>query len=158
MKFVGKCLCGAIQFTGALKEPCAHACHCGLCRRQLGAPSLTTALQGPPEYTRGQDRVTTYPSTQWGERCFCSVCGTNLFHNAPGFGYYGVSAGVLDDETRAALTMDKEIYVDSKPQYYNLEGDHPRLTEAEFLASLGMGGGGGGEDDTSIEEEETTKP
>lgn len=96
--------------------------------------------QGPPEITQGADMLTTYKSSEWGERCFCSKCGTNLFTNAPDYGYFGVSAGVLEDEDQKKLSMNEEIFIDKKPSYYSLEGGGwPRLTEAEFQERISGG-------------------
>jgi hypothetical protein len=44
------------------------------------------------------------------------------------------SVGSFDDA--AAFTLSGEIYIDHKPSGYTLAGDHPRLTEAEFLAKF----------------------
>lgn len=45
-------------------------------------------------------------------------------------------SGPFDDQTR--FTLAGEIYIDEKPPTYSLVGDHPRLTGAEFLASIGQ--------------------
>lgn len=45
-----------------------------------------------------------------------------------------LSVGALDDS--APFTLAGEIYIDEKPDFYDLAGDHPRMTGAEFLASL----------------------
>ena len=105
-----------------------------MCRRWTGSGgSMTLGLEGPPEITTGQDLIKTYQSSEWGERCFCGTCGTNLFTNAPTYGYYGVSAGVLgclkkDEEANdnaqtkqqlEQLELDEELFVDKKPSFYN---------------------------------------
>eukprot|EP00977_Amphora_coffeiformis_P026695 scaffold29073_cov184-Amphora_coffeaeformis.AAC.4 len=137
MTVPGKCLCGAIQFTITPKELHAHACHCNMCRTWTGsAGSMTVACQEPPEFSQGKDLLTTFKSSEWGERCFCSKCGSSLFTNAPGFGYFGVGAGVLDNEDQSKLSLNEEIFIDKKPAYYCFQGDHPKLTEAEFLAKF----------------------
>jgi len=137
----GKCLCGAIQFTVMPKTNAlnAHVCHCDMCRRHSGSASMTMACQGPPTITSGENLVTSYKSSEWGQRSFCATCGTHLFVNAPSFGYYGVSAGSLDLEHHSKLNLEKELYIDKKPAFYELAGDHTKLTEAEFLAMLSGG-------------------
>lgn len=143
MKLAGKCLCGAVQFALTPKNLNVHVCHCDMCRCWTGGASMTLGLEGPPGFTAGKDVVTTYKSSDWGERCFCSKCGTNLFTNSPDYGYFGVSAGALDKEAHAKLQMDEEIFIDKKPHFYSFAGERPRLTEAEFLARIS---GGSGED------------
>ena len=107
-----------------------------MCRRWSGVASLVVGLEAPPEITLGKELLSVYKSSDWGERCFCKNCGANLFHNAPQFDYYGVSAGALDNEYESKLTMDREIFIDKKPAFYSFEGDRPKLTEAEFNAMI----------------------
>lgn len=136
MKIPGKCLCGAIQFMVTPKTLHTHICHCSMCRTWAGSLTMTVGLEGPPEFRSGEDLVTTYKASEWGERCFCKTCGTNLFQNAPGFNYFGVSAGVLTEEDQAKLSIDQEIFIDKKPAYYSFEGGQPKLTEAQFNAQF----------------------
>ena len=149
MKVAGKCLCGAIQFMVKPKNLEAHACHCGICRRWAGSPTLTIACDGPPEFKSPEmkELMSVYKSSEWGERTFCSKCGTTLFTNAPGFGYYGLSVGALEDGEQTGVCLHEELYIDKKPTFYDFGGDRPRLTEAEFLAR--MSGGDGEEGETS---------
>ena len=156
----GKCLCGSIQFVVTPTDYHTHACHCSMCRRwSSGSPTFTVGCTGPPEVLQGEQNLTTYQSSEYGERSFCKVCGSNLFHGAPSFGYYGVSAGVFDEDSDLVqkLTMDQELFIDKKPAYYGLEDmKQTKMTEAEFLAMIhsggddgeggGADGGGGGED------------
>jgi hypothetical protein len=41
--------------------------------------------------------------------------------------------GTFDDQP--AFKLSGEIYIDEKPPAYELAGDHPRMTGAEFMAS-----------------------
>ncbi|NND71473.1 MAG: GFA family protein, partial [Rhodothermales bacterium] len=42
----------------------------------------------------------------------------------------------LDDAN--GLTLEREIFIDRKPDSFQLAGDHVRLTEAETLAMYGV--------------------
>jgi len=118
----------------------ADVCHCDMCRRHSGSVSMTIACEGPPIFILGEEIMTTYKSSEWGERCFCSKCGTHLFVNSPGFGYYGVAVGALDNKEHSSkVHLDKEIFIDKKPDFYSFAGERPRLTEAEFLAMMVSG-------------------
>lgn len=55
-----------------------------------------------------------------------------MFVTAPSFGYYGVSAGVIDDEHSSSLEMDSEVFIDKKPTFYSFVGERQRMTEEEF--------------------------
>jgi hypothetical protein len=129
----GRCLCGAVQFNFEPAEPEIDACHCTMCRRWGGGPGLSIKSAGPPKIT-GADHVVVYQSSEWGQREFCKVCGSHLFFSAPSAGYFGVSAGTLDD--LSGLSFTTEIFIDYKPDNYDFANDTKRLTEAEFLAML----------------------
>lgn len=137
MALMGKCLCGAVRFTAASAEPHFHACHCGTCRRWTGGgPMLATRAQGV-EF-EGAEHLERYDSSDWAERGFCRKCGTNLFYFLKPAQQYILSLGAFEDA--GTFELAGEIYVDRKPAYYALAGDHERLTEAEFLARISPGG------------------
>lgn len=138
MNLSGKCLCGSIQFTLIPKDNMdAHVCHCSYCRRWTGGISMTLTCQHMPTFQKGKALLKTYKSSEWGERCFCSNCGTNLFVNCPKYGYYGVCPGTLEDNDQAKLKLAGEIFIDKKPAFYNFAGnDWKKMTEAEFHASV----------------------
>lgn len=132
-KRTGRCLCGTVSFAFQPAEPEVDACHCAMCRRWGGGPGLSVKAAGPPEVD-GADHVATFQSSAWGQRMFCKTCGSHLFYSAPSVGYFGVSAGTLDDLTGLALTT--EIFIDRKPDLYSFANATVRLTEAEFLAMV----------------------
>ena len=131
----GRCLCGAVRFTATDVDPHIHACHCGMCRRWSGGPGMAVSV-GSLAF-EADDHVRVYASSPWAERGFCDACGTNLFYRIKEGGMTMAWAGTLDDAS--ALELAGEIYVDEKPAFYDLAGDHPRQTGEEFLASIGMG-------------------
>jgi hypothetical protein len=65
-----------------------------------------------------------------------------LFVTAPSHGYYGVSAGAIQEEYSADMIMDSEVFIDKKPDFYSFVGDQKRITEAEFLAMISGGNEG----------------
>ena len=131
----GRCLCGAVGIKGTV-ETHAHACHCGTCRRWSGGPALSA--RAVDVTFSGEAHIKAYPSSDWAERGFCTECGTNLFYRMRDGSMTVVWLGTVDDVSD--FTLGGEIYVDKKPEFYALAGDHPRQTAAEFEASLGEGG------------------
>lgn len=129
----GSCLCGAVSFTATGVQTHVHACHCSTCRNWSGAAALAASVEAIT--INGEDNVTRYRSSDWAERGFCSKCGSNLFYHLIDPDQYIVWSGTFDDQTPFKLTG--EIYIDEKPQGYDFAGDHPRLTGAEFMASMG---------------------
>jgi hypothetical protein len=132
----GRCLCGAVTFR-ATPEPHVHACHCGMCRRWGGGPFLGVNC-GPEVAFEGGQQVTRHRSSDWAERGFCAKCGTHLFYFFVPKPVYVMPSGLFDDQS--GLTLEGEIYIDRKPDYYAFAGERKRQTEAEFLRSIGAGG------------------
>lgn len=129
----GKCLCGAVSFTATDVDPHSHACHCSMCRRWAGSPFMVTNV-GEVTF-EGEENIGRYESSDWGQRGFCKQCGSNLFYYFKPQDQYSMAVGAFEQQP---FELGTEIYVDQKPEGYSFAGDHPRLTEKEFLASLGI--------------------
>lgn len=126
----GKCICGAVEIK--LKVPAAtvDACHCGTCVRWGGSAYLSTRMA--EDFTiEGEEHVTRYRSSTWAERGFCSRCGTHLLFRYLPADKTSFSPGLFPDA--ASFSLQEEIFIDSKPGYYDYAGDRPRLTEAEVM-------------------------
>lgn len=134
MGMKGRCLCGAVRYVAESVDLDAHSCHCTMCTTWSGGPSLS--LTAGSVRFEGEENIARYQSSTWAERGFCRVCGTNLFYKLQQPEQYMLCFGTLADKTQVRLAS--EIYVDEKPSTYAFVGDHPRMTGAEFLASIGM--------------------
>lgn len=134
MQRTGKCLCGAVRYTAELSASELAACHCGMCRRWTGGPFLSVGSSDVR--WEGEDYITTYRSSSWAERGFCSVCGSTLFYRVTAAGSHQgrehVAFGTLDDQL--GFDMILEFFIDQKPEGYAFAGDRKRLTEEEVLA------------------------
>ena len=131
----GRCLCGNVTFVATEVDRHIHACHCAICRSWSGAPALSAEVGGVT--FSGTQYIKRYSSSEWAERGFCTQCGSNLFYHLKGTDRYIMCCGAFDDAEQFTLTG--EIYIDEKPQGYNFAGDHPRMTGAEFMASIADG-------------------
>lgn len=78
------------------------------------------------------DALKWYDSSEWARRGFCSQCGASLLYNLKGTEFYAVSSGCID--MPADMAIGQEGFIDEKPDFYNLAGEHPRLTGAEAIA------------------------
>ncbi len=134
MSATGKCLCGSVTYSVSSVNHEFHSCHCGMCRRWGGGPAMATQVDGVQ--FEGADHIQRYQSSDWAERGFCRQCGTNLFYYLKPQDQYMMWVGTFDDQSQFRLVG--EIYIDAKPDGYQFSGDHPKQTEAEFLASIGM--------------------
>ncbi len=122
-KHTGQCLCGAIKFeiTGEMAAP--HACHCSQCVRQTGHFNASTQVKRS-EFKFLEDRgLKWYKSSDFAQRGFCSECGTAIFWDDGG-DMVNFSVGSLDQPT--GLKIVSHIFVDEKPDYYDLEDDLPK--------------------------------
>ena len=134
MTMTGRCLCGAVSYKAEGVKTEHHACHCGMCRKWGGGPAFAAVVESI-EF-EGEEQIGHYDSSDWAERCFCKNCGTSLYYRLKESGHIVVWVGTFDDQSPFRLVG--EIYVDHKPGGFDFAGDHPRMTEREFLESLGM--------------------
>lgn len=129
----GRCLCGGVRYQLETAKREVDVCHCGMCRRWSSGPFIAFGHEGTIAF-EGAENVGVYKSSEWAERAFCKVCGSPLYYHLLGSGFYALSAGTLDDQSR--LTLSQQIFIDEKPPYYDFANDTPRLTGAEFIAAF----------------------
>ncbi|UXX82672.1 GFA family protein [Roseovarius pelagicus] len=136
MSRTGSCLCGTVSYVMNARPAHTGACHCSMCRKWSGGVYL--GLQTPPDglTITGAEAVTTFTSSEWAERAFCSKCGSSLYYRvtAPGphQGTYHVALGTLDDSDGIDLT--EEIFIDEKPDGYRFAQETKTMTGAEVFA------------------------
>ena len=135
----GSCLCGAVKFTAHGEPLEIDACHCGMCRRQTGGGAYVAAqFKGGVTIDQGE-QLSWYKGSDWGERGFCSTCGSAVAWRLQQFpDKLGVSLGAVDDTTD--LKIEAHIFTDSGPDYYKIPNDIPHKTGAqvmeEFMAKM----------------------
>ena len=128
-----QCLCGATQFDVDLMNYQVHVCHCSLCRRQSSGLLMSIDVEPSSLVFQKQDQLGIFKASEWGERGFCKQCGTTLFWRMQDHGYCNINVFALD-ELPKELTLDMEIYIDNKPDFYSLSQPTKKLTEAEVVA------------------------
>jgi len=128
----GKCMCGAVSYVATDVQTHVHACHCSMCRQWSGGPALAASV-GSVTF-QGEENITRFDSSDWAERGFCAICGSNLFYHLKEADSYIMWTGSFEDQSQFKLAG--EIYIDEKPGGYNFAGDHPRQTGEEFLAAM----------------------
>ncbi len=136
MSVTGGCLCGAVRYTVERKPKEAGACHCQMCRKISGGVYIAFRLSESEVTFEGKDHIARYASSPWAERCFCKLCGGNLFYHVladgPFKGNHHIGLGTLDDPS--GVPMVSEIYIDQKPDSYAFTGDLHQMTQAEIEA------------------------
>ena len=86
----------------------------------------------------GREQVTSYASSDWAERAFCSKCGSNLWYRFTPTDHYSFTAGLftLDSE----LALEQQIFVDEKPGFYDFAQKTPMKTGADIIAEASAQG------------------
>ena len=127
----GQCLCGKVSVSTQQPVTDISVCHCGMCRKWNGAPFMSVDC-GSDISISGEDYISRYASSEWGDRCFCRECGTHLFYYLKPANQYYVSVALFGETKESRLTM--QIYTDCKPDYYHFAEKTPMLTEQDILA------------------------
>ncbi|MFG5380406.1 GFA family protein [Yoonia sp. R2-816] len=127
----GSCLCGACRFTATPVGPFANVCHCAMCRRWTGGMYMAVDCGSSVRFA-DTDALGSYKGSEWGERLFCTVCGSSLVWQMQDGTGQGVSMHAFDDPAQFALK--NQWFIDKKPDNYALVNDTRCLTEAECIA------------------------
>ncbi|MBK4214483.1 GFA family protein [Paracoccus caeni] len=113
-EFTGKCLCGAVSFSGRWADVNLRACHCGQCRRWSGHYWAAASV----ETLDITGEVRWYRSSKEAQRGFCPTCGSSLFWKPDGAELPEVAAGAI--EAPSGLALSGHIYVADKGDYYQI--------------------------------------
>ena len=65
---------------------------------------------------KNEQAVTTYLSSAWASRGFCSQCGTHLFYWVDQDNQYFIPVGIFEGDID--FEFARQIYIDQKPDYY----------------------------------------
>lgn len=126
----GSCLCGAIEVT-TLDQANVDVCHCTTCRRWGSGPMLAVHC-GSDVVFGGKQKPSTYQSSDWAERGFCSTCGTHLFYHLFSPDEYVLSAGLF--QQGVSFEMSSQIFIEQKPDYYDFANETPTMTGEQAFA------------------------
>ncbi len=70
-------------------------------------------------------KPSTFRSSEWAERGFCSGCGTHLFYHLLQSNEYILPAGLFQEQN---FKLTNEIFIDEKPGFYELRNETRKLT------------------------------
>jgi len=129
----GQCVCGVTRFEVELKNHDVHVCHCSICRRQTSGVIMTIDIKQESLKFIQKNHLSIYNSSEWGERGFCNVCGTNLFWRTKDQSYCNINVFALKVQPED-LSLDMQIYIDNKPNFYNFENETKKMTEDQVIA------------------------
>ena len=138
----GGCLCGAVQYEVTQQPDDSMSsigyCHCRMCQKALGGLfAYFVVFSGPNigetfKFTRGEPKY--YRSSEWGERGFCSECGTPLVMRD--LDSFGVMIGSLDHPE--VFPPKSHSGIESQVPWLKIDDGLPRWTTEDdpyFIAA-----------------------
>jgi hypothetical protein len=136
-KVTGGCLCGAIRYNAEAFLEIVYYCHCRSCQRSTGQPAEIGVLIKSGTLTYSGSEPKYYDSSEFGQRGFCSECGSRLVWRSrdPADDWaLNVSVGSLDKPELARPRL--HMFVDEKISWYDPQDDLPHTTsdEADAIA------------------------
>ncbi|WP_073975295.1 GFA family protein [Erythrobacter donghaensis] len=136
----GHCLCGAVTITVTAMQAEVDICHCAMCGRWGGA--FFAGVKGEGAEVTGEEAITVYRSSEWAERAFCGTCGSNLWYEFLPTKGRSFLAGLFD--LPPGFGIEQQIFVDEKPDWYDIVQESPMKTGPEVIAEAmaGMGAQG----------------
>jgi hypothetical protein len=132
----GHCLCGAVHITITAMQREVDVCHCAMCQRWGGA--FYAGVKGDAVAVTGEDSITVHQSSNWAERAFCGTCGSNLWYRFFPSGNRTFLAGLFD--LPPGFGIEQQIFVDEKPDWYDLLQASPMKTGPEIIAEATAAG------------------
>ncbi len=130
LALTGRCMCGAVKVTGYANKPDVAACHCDMCRRWSSGPYFEVSFDEVK--FEGEQNITKIRSSDWAERGFCKLCGSNLYYHIIDSDEYQISAGLLDQQSELQLTL--QVFIDKAPRFCNLAAETETMTAAQVYA------------------------
>jgi len=132
--FTGGCYCGAVRFEARSFFDAGY-CHCTVCQRFSGAPTVAWANTPARDFriTRGEPRG--FASSERWVRYFCADCGCPVYGRHPtptadDSDLVCISILSLDEPARVRPTA--HIWCSSRIPYFDTTDTMPRFPEGEL--------------------------
>ena len=128
----GSCFCGAVTFAIDLPTLFCGHCHCSMCRRPHGASFVTWTVVPRSQFrvTGGEERLTTYASSEHGRRQFCDTCGSQMFcwhENADATPPEVIDVTVASLHEEIDRKPEMHVFYDSRASWTVVNDDLPKL-------------------------------
>ncbi len=124
----GRCLCGSVHVRVTEHRTDIGICHCSMCRQWTG--SAYAFFTAPDTAVEIEGEVKAYRSSSFSQRGFCPTCGSGIWLKDDGSDEYELCAGLFEDARNYAAIS--EAYVDQRLVALTIQGDHKRVTAAEY--------------------------
>lgn len=124
-----QCMCGVVAFTATPKAMTMDACHCQMCRQWTGGVFLSVACS---DISIDDSDLIVFNSSDWAERVSCDKCGSTLIWRMKDKSFQSVALPAFADAD--AFSLDRELFIDKKPDNYAFARSARQLTEAQLFA------------------------
>tara|TARA_R110000868_G_scaffold411515_1_gene704943 strand:+ start:10208 stop:10666 length:459 start_codon:yes stop_codon:yes gene_type:complete len=124
----GQCLCGSVHVHLTDHRPEIGLCHCTMCRRWSGG--IYAMFTAPATAVKITGEVKVYRSSAFAQRAFCPTCGSGIWLRDDGSEEYEFCAGLF--EAARDFAAISENYIDQRLTALTIQGDHKRVTAAEY--------------------------
>lgn len=109
----GGCLCGAVRYRALGEGLGVNHCHCRMCQRATGQPSVAWAAFAAADFELLQGTITEHASSAWATRGFCARCGSPLTFRYVEGGRPMVDVTVASFDEPAAFPPTKHLWTES---------------------------------------------
>ncbi|MEM9768108.1 MAG: GFA family protein [Cyanobacteria bacterium P01_D01_bin.71] len=131
MLLQGRCFCGAVRYEAEGRPSHETNCHCSICRRTSGAPSVAWFSVPKSSFRFILGVPARFHSTAKGARTFCSRCGTPLtFEHADFPDELDITTGSLDNPN--LLPPKDHTHTSSKLSWMVLNDGLPAYLESRY--------------------------
>ncbi|MEM6620280.1 MAG: GFA family protein [Pseudomonadota bacterium] len=128
----GGCLCGAVRVSARVETE-VQACHCVQCQRWTGGGPLFCVPVSDVTVI-GEDALTAYRASDWGERLFCATCGSTVLWRMQDRPINYLAVGLFDDQT--GLRVTDEIFIDHRAPWLPPFPGAAESSEAQEMVKL----------------------
>jgi hypothetical protein len=108
-------------------------CHCDMCRRWSGGAWFGVDC-GASVKVADESKLGIYPSSGYGERCFCAQCGATLFWRMQDGSVNVVAFSAFAEPGQFKFVS--EIFTEEQPASYAFANPTKRMTGPEFVAAF----------------------
>jgi hypothetical protein len=130
MKYVGGCYCGALKYASDVPPLECGYCHCLICQKTSASPTLAFASFPSNNFRYTNGKPTIYPSSEHGDREFCSTCGTQIaFRETAPAETVDVNVGSLDDPS--AVLPEYHIWCQSRISWFDTADSLPEYQQGK---------------------------
>ncbi len=129
--YIGRCLCGKINYeVDQIESQMAH-CHCTMCRKFHGAAYATygEAKAENFRWTQGEDMLERYHADNGTVRSFCRNCGSSMTFTPSNDDGSVVEFSLGTLESPITHTPDAHVFLNYKAPWVTIDDDLPKFEE-----------------------------